>query len=612
MSTPLERGAIPAQNCCIICRVIDEYVTRWRADADGLLFRDLPDPYGNLVDPRAFLMDENNWVPSEVVVRLFENAKVLLDDPDAPFKIGFESTTERKLGYIQRFFIATFLSVAGVVRRMEQINAKFNTTKTMRVVRSRPGYAVTELRWNPNGLLSRDICRFNQGVISAIPTLWGHKAAEVKEISCHFQGAETCRFDVRWEIRSGLLRGIAEFFGTRSGHLLAALGEIERDKELLRTKYEEVNRLNLELEDKVVKLQAINEASRILVAHKEIDNFLDLTMKILVRILHFDRAIIMMLDGERKHLIFLHATGDDPVNMAALSTYRVPMTRRHNLMVQVVLSGESILVDDVEKQGLNPDNLILSRFEPHSFCVSPLTTVDREVIGILGADRRTYAQRITQTDLDYLTIFANSIAVSLQRAKLDDDLRLSYLSSVRSLVHALEEKDAYTKGHSERVAALAALIGQEMGLSEGDVEYLRIGGYVHDIGKIGVPESIIKSPKRLTPGELRLIQLHAVKGVEILEPIAFLKGHLHLVRHHHEHWDGSGYPDGLKGEEIPVGAQIMAVADAFDAMTSSRPYRRGWTPKKAFETIVAESGAHFSPRVVEVFEKVYDRHMRSH
>jgi putative nucleotidyltransferase with HDIG domain len=587
-----------------------EYVRRRDPGKVSGLFAGLPAPYDRLDNAETFLTDENNWVPSAVVVKLFENARSILRDPHAAFQVGFESVTDRQLGYIQRFFIATFASIRGVIRTVNQINAKFNTTKDVETVgQTRDGLTV-RLHWNPNGVLSKDICDFNRGIYAAVPTMWRLKPASVVEPVCHFRGDPYCEFRITWGTRDSVFRGAVEALTTRKKHLRAALDEIERDKTLLATKYEEVNRLNAELQDKITKLQAINEASRILVSKRETDEFLDMTMKILVRILRFDRAILMMIDHERQELLYLASTGADPQLLESLTHYHIPLGREHNLMVQVANSGEPILVPDVEAAGLNPANFILARFHPHSFCLCPLRTNDWGVVGVLGADRTTVKEPINVTDLDYLTTFANTIAVSLQRARLDEELKTSYLSSVRALVHALEEKDPDTRGHSERVASIAALIGEEMGLEAEDLERLRIGGYLHDIGKIGVPESIIKNPKSLSKSEFRLIQRHTIKGVEIIEPISFLRSHLNMIRHHHERYDGKGYPDRLKGEEISLGARIMAVADTYDAMTNARPYRKGLPPAQALKAIKRESGLQFSPDVVRAFEKVFETHIK--
>lgn len=138
-------------------------------------------------------------------------------------------------------------------------------------------------------------------------------------------------------------------------------------------------------------------------------------------------------------------------------------------------------------------------------------------------------------------------------------------------------------------------------MPEAEIDYLRFGSILHDVGKIGIPESIVRSPKSLTAAEMKIIQKHPLKGVEILQPIAFIKDYMYLVRNHHERWDGRGYPDGLAGDAIPLGAQIVSVADAFDAMTSSRPYRKGMPPKQAAKEIQEKAGTQFSRQMADAF-----------
>ena len=180
---------------------------------------------------------------------------------------------------------------------------------------------------------------------------------------------------------------------------------------------------------------------------------------------------------------------------------------------------------------------------------------------------------------------------SLLRMKLmHDDLDTSE-SILFSLAQALEAKDFYTRGHSERVADLAIEIARRIGVPESDLENLRRGALIHDIGKIGVKESILLKPGRLTDEELAHIRTHAARGFEICEPLKSLEPCLPIIRSHHERIDGQGYPDGLKGDEIPLAARIAAVADSFDAMTTDRPYRKGMTVQEACAIFENEIGS---------------------
>jgi len=183
-------------------------------------------------------------------------------------------------------------------------------------------------------------------------------------------------------------------------------------------------------------------------------------------------------------------------------------------------------------------------------------------------------------------------------------LERGYRMTLKALVAALEARDAETHGHSERVVAFSLRLGRELGLGEGEMRSLEFGSLLHDIGKIGVPDAILRKPAPLTDEEWREMRRHPEHGRQILSEIEFLEGAARVVAEHHERWDGSGYPAGLKGEEIDLNARVFAVADAFDAMTSDRVYRRGRGYDEAAAELEAFSGRQFDPRVIEAFRRV--------
>ena len=165
----------------------------------------------------------------------------------------------------------------------------------------------------------------------------------------------------------------------------------------------------------------------------------------------------------------------------------------------------------------------------------------------------------------------------------------------------VEAKDAYTEHHVERVAQMAIRLGEALELPAEALDSLRRGALVHDIGKIGVSEAILKKPGPLTQGEFAEMKRHVIIGEEICHPLRTLRGALPIIRHHHERWDGHGYPDGLAGEAIPLLARIVTVADVFDALTSDRPYRAALSRTQAIEIIKQEAGAHLDPHIVALF-----------
>jgi putative nucleotidyltransferase with HDIG domain len=181
----------------------------------------------------------------------------------------------------------------------------------------------------------------------------------------------------------------------------------------------------------------------------------------------------------------------------------------------------------------------------------------------------------------------------------------SLLDAVTALARAVDAKDHYTQGHSQSVSRFASQIARQMSLSDSLIEEVRLGGILHDIGKIGIPEAVLNKPSILTPEEFSLMKSHALLGAKILEPLKVkaierIRG---MVHHHHEMLDGSGYPDNLKGDDIPLGARIITVADCFDTMVTKRAYKHGRTLEEAMEELRRCRGTQFDPDVVDAFAR---------
>lgn len=190
-------------------------------------------------------------------------------------------------------------------------------------------------------------------------------------------------------------------------------------------------------------------------------------------------------------------------------------------------------------------------------------------------------------------------------SKLYEDLRETYMRTIKALAHAIDARDHYTYSHSDNVTLYAEIIAKQMGIDMDYIADIKDACQLHDLGKIGVQDSILSKPSILTREEFDEIKLHSEKGAQILEPLKFLENVIDIVKHHHERWDGKGYPDGLAGESIPLGARIMAVADSYDAMISARPYRTvGLSKNEAVGEIKKNSGTQFDSKVVDAFLKV--------
>ncbi len=214
--------------------------------------------------------------------------------------------------------------------------------------------------------------------------------------------------------------------------------------------------------------------------------------------------------------------------------------------------------------------------------------------------------------LSFLDALAGQAAIAIDNLGLFDDLQRSnaelvqaYEATIEGWSLALDLRDKETEGHSQRVTELTLQLARAAGMTEEELAQVRRGALLHDVGKIGVPDKILLKPDKLTDEEQEIMRRHPQLAHDMLSRIAYLKPALDIPYCHHEKWDGSGYPRGLKGEQIPLAARLFAVVDVWDALTSERPYRKAWTKEKAIEYIKAESGKHFDPQVVKVFLRAW-------
>ncbi len=235
-----------------------------------------------------------------------------------------------------------------------------------------------------------------------------------------------------------------------------------------------------------------------------------------------------------------------------------------------------------------------------SLLTVPLRIKD-QIVGVVCvySYRRNY--RFSEGQAKLLIILADRAAQAIENARLYQNLRRTFRETIEGLVSALEAKDKYTSGHSRRVTEYALLIAQAIGLPQEEQEKIEWAGLLHDIGKIGIRLEALNKPGKITKQEHEMFKDHTTMGKQILEQIHFLQEIVPLVYHHHEWYDGSGYPTGIKAEQIPLGARILAIADAYDAMTSDRPYRKALTQEEAIKELRRCSGTQFDPNLVEVF-----------
>lgn len=351
-------------------------------------------------------------------------------------------------------------------------------------------------------------------------------------------------------------------------------------------------RLWQDLKRKVLELNTLHEVGKNLSLVLDINKLLELVLDLTARVLGgVKTSSVILYDEETQSLQVMLYKGNKSLEQLQ------PIKSGDGIAGKVFARGEPIIINDFSST--EPSKGFTGR---SSICV-PLK-VKEKTIGVLSVSDKQSGEPFDNSDLDMMVTLASQISVSLYNAQLYEDLEASYLSAVRALANSIDAKDAYTRGHSERVARYSMEIGRVMGLTTDEIKNLHIGALLHDIGKIGIAEAIINKVSRLTDDEYQEIKTHPSRGASIIEPAKFLKEKVPLIKFHHERYDGKGYPDGLKGEEIPLMARIVCCADSFDAMTSKRAYRDIMPLEEARNEMIRCSGTQFDPRVVNAFLEV--------
>ena len=276
----------------------------------------------------------------------------------------------------------------------------------------------------------------------------------------------------------------------------------------------------------------------------------------------------------------------------------VPSPAADELAARAVLERDSLEVRDAETDE-HLSALARATNQLRSFLVVPLARQE----GVVGALTVGFceAREFSPEELPLLTTIGGQIATALQNAEAYEKLDRMYLETVTALAAAMEAKDQYTASHADSLAAMAVAVGSRMGLTDAELRMLQYAAVLHDIGKIGIPGNILNKPEALTREEFETMAQHTIIGERIISRIDYLVPIARIIRSAHERWDGTGYPDGYRGDEIPLASRILLVCDAFDAMTTDRPYRAALPIDSALRELGGHAGTQFDPRVVDVF-----------
>ncbi|HZK41174.1 MAG TPA: HD domain-containing phosphohydrolase [Atribacterota bacterium] len=372
------------------------------------------------------------------------------------------------------------------------------------------------------------------------------------------------------------------------------LTQTKKELEELSNKLEERVRFRtLELKKSKDQLSVLYQISRTISSTLKLDDILQTILDFSIKISGADRGSIMLLD-KKKRIFFIKI----PYSKSEKNIDKITFAENENTIGWVVNNKKFLYIEDLENdKHFSKIKIILRQIK--QLLIIPIIVEDK-VIGVINLENTS----LNPDTIDLLMSFSEGAAVAINNARLYQKIQDSYFEIAKALAQAIEAKDPYTHGHSTRVVEYTVLIAQKLDLQEEEIELLKYAAMLHDIGKIGVREIVLNNPKGLTGEEYDEIKKHPLVGESIVKPIELLQPIRPLIRHHHEWYNGKGYPDGLSGENIPLGARILAVADAYDAMKSDRPYRKALTEETAIQELKRGNGTQFEPKIVEVFLEI--------
>jgi signal transduction histidine kinase len=408
------------ETSCINSKVIFEYVRAHNGGDVSSLLGNLDPEVDALPDQEAFFTDPNNWMSCTVICDLYGRAKEILKDRDAPYQMAKFAIQNLSLGYIQKIFVKAFWSTRTALKHIQKINDKFNRSKQVELVEVRGNEAVLRLHWDRKMLLSKDICRYNQGTYTFMPLIWGGAPLDLEEVSCFFEGAPYCEYHLHWPAKNQLHEVISRFLTSKSV-LMETIKEMEADKKIIEHKYEEVRSLNQELNIRIKQLTAMQETGKAILSVLDLDQLLSVIMNLLFSVCQINRAIIMLINEEKQCLEYIHGAGFDDEIFAAIKDYKVPLHRVSNMLVRVTNTGRAEYIPEIEGSSLKKDNILLRQGKPVSAFVVPLITRSK-VIGVMATDGME-GKGVPKDTREILEIFAPQIAIAIENAKLYKNLQ---------------------------------------------------------------------------------------------------------------------------------------------------------------------------------------------
>lgn len=586
--------------------------------------------------------DEGHWFSQEQVDLFQERLVVLTGNSEIAREAGLFTASPEVLGGIRSYLLG-LVSPARAYDLVGRFTSKFTRSSQYE---SRPlGSCQVEVLVTPfPGVREKPFqCKNRRGYLEAISRIFGYRLPHIDHPECLFRGDPVCRYIVTWEespfSRWLKWRRLAAFvlvpaviasFFVFSPHLaltgaLPVTGvtllvltwylvelknrELQAAVDGMQTSADElIQQINVNYENSLL----INEIGQALNRQLELDGLLQQIAAALEKRLDYDRGLIMLANPDGTRLIFKAGFGytEDHVAMLEKVDFHLDKPSSQGVFVRAFREQRPFLLNDL--------NEIKGQFSPRSyefakqlgaraFICCPIV-FENESLGILAVDNLASKRPLLERDKNLLMGVANQIAISINNAHLIEARLRQFQSILKVLVASTDARDPITAGHSLRVTEYALGISKELALPSNYCDVIRVASLLHDYGKIGVEDKILKKPGRLNPEEYEAIKTHAAKTKQILEEIEFegiYKAVPEIAGSHHERVDGTGYPRGIMGSDIPLGAKIIAVADVFEALTSKRHYREPMPVEEAFALLDKKIGSRFDRDCVEALVSYY-------
>lgn len=364
---------------------------------------------------------------------------------------------------------------------------------------------------------------------------------------------------------------------------------------------------NITTQTPAKELWTLLKVSSSLASTLDLAEVLQIAIESAADLLGLDTGAIYTLEND---FLYLGAT-TPPLHSDFPDELRLASIHDHPHIKELIDSKAPVYLEDARTASLSAaEKTVVDARNLISLLYFPLL-LKGTVIGVFIVGTTNNSRQFTKSEIDLCYILSFQVSFAIANAQLYakaqqalTDLSQAYDATLKGWSRVLDMRDHVTDEHTHRVADLTITLAERMGIPDAEIAHIRRGALMHDIGKMGIPDTILQKPGELTDAELAIMQTHPEKAYQILSQIDYLAPAMDIPYCHHEKWDGTGYPRGLKGDEIPLAAQLFAVVDVYDALTTDRPYRKAWSKEQTLDYIREQSGKHFSPVAVRAFLEI--------